>query len=88
MTKLMLCQDCLATIPYIEQGHLGEIKCTCGGDYCGCDDCADYAARLQQNHQQREAQIDCFEDIKQTWIQHPDRGWCLAVAQHEVAKHL
>ena len=78
MTRLMLCQDCLAISPCTEAGHLGEEHCKCGGDWCGCDDCAAYAAKLQQNHEQREAQGSLFDDTHE-WHEDPDRGWCLRI---------
>ena len=76
---LMLCQDCLATAKFTLQGHLGETRCGCGGEYCGCEGCAAQAQRLRQNHEQREAQRSLFEDSEHEWVCHPTRGWHLAL---------
>lgn len=40
---LMLCQDCLHVRPYSEAGHFGDYRCHCGGDFCGCNSCNDFA---------------------------------------------
>ena len=76
---LMLCQDCLATAPFTMRGHLGETRCGCGGEYCGCEGCAEQAAKLRQNGEQREAQQSLFEDSEHEWVCHPTRGWHLAL---------
>ena len=41
--SLMLCQDCLQVRPYSESAHFGEWRCHCGGDFCGCNSCNDFA---------------------------------------------
>lgn len=76
---LMLCQDCLATAKFTLPGHLGETRCGCGGEYCGCPGCAEHAARLRQAHQQRTGQGQLFEDQEHEWVEHPTRGWHLAL---------
>ena len=76
---LMLCQDCLATAPFTIRGHLGETRCGCGGEYCGCPGCAEHARRLRQAHEQRTGQGQLFEDHEHEWVCHPTRGWHLAL---------
>lgn len=44
---LVLCQDCLAVASYTEARHVGDEKCTCGGEFCGCASCNQDASRLQ-----------------------------------------
>ena len=79
MSELMLCQDCLAIAPATERGHLGEDHCTCGGDWCACEGCQQYARELQQQHEQRNAQgsFDFMDSHQHEWVCHPTRGWHL-----------
>lgn len=44
--RYVLCQDCLAVLPYTDDRHQEREFCTCGGQLCGCDDCNAEAARL------------------------------------------
>ena len=79
LPDLMLCQDCLATAPFTMPGHMGETRCGCGGEYCGCAGCAEEAAKLRQMHEQREGQLGLFDDSEHEWVCHPTRGWHLAL---------
>jgi RecJ-like exonuclease len=42
----VLCQDCLAVLPYTDDRHQEREFCSCGGQLCGCDDCHAEAVRL------------------------------------------
>lgn len=35
----VVCQNCMATMPFSLKRHQGEENCNCGGDFCGCADC-------------------------------------------------
>lgn len=52
---LMLCQDCLQVRPYCEFGHFGYYRCDCGGDFCGCTSCNDFAHGQGADFAKRQA---------------------------------
>ena len=52
---LMLCQDCLHVRPYCESGHFGDYRCDCGGDFCGCNSCNDFAYCQGADFEKRQA---------------------------------
>jgi len=52
---LMLCQDCLQVRPYSESGHFGDYQCDCGGDFCGCNSCNDFAHGQGADFEKRQA---------------------------------
>ncbi len=52
---LMLCQDCLQVRPYCEAGHFGDYHCDCGGDFCGCNSCNDFAHGQGADFEKRQA---------------------------------
>lgn len=58
---LMLCQDCLHVRPYSEDGHFGDYKCDCGGDFCGCNSCNDFAYGKGDDFVKRYAQDSANE---------------------------
>ena len=37
--RYVLCQDCLAVLPYTDDRHQEREFCSCGGQFCGCDAC-------------------------------------------------
>jgi hypothetical protein len=37
--KKVLCQGCLKLEKFTLEKHLSKIKCDCGSDFCGCNDC-------------------------------------------------
>lgn len=47
--RYVLCQDCLAVLPYTDDRHQEREFCSCGGQLCGCDDCNAEAVRLLLN---------------------------------------
>lgn len=53
--NLMLCQDCLQVRPYCESGHFGDYRCDCGGDFCGCTSCNDFAHGQGADFAKRQA---------------------------------
>ncbi|WFC62639.1 hypothetical protein EWH21_13230 [Pseudomonas sp. REST10] len=53
--NLMLCQDCLHVRPYSEAGHFGDYRCDCGGDFCGCNSCNDFAHGQGADFEKRQA---------------------------------
>jgi len=54
-SALMLCQDCLHVRPYSEAGHFGDYRCDCGGDFCGCTSCNDFAHGQGADFEKRQA---------------------------------
>lgn len=54
-SALMLCQDCLHVRPYCESGHFGDYRCHCGGDFCGCTSCNDFAHGQGADFEKRQA---------------------------------
>nr|DAU73754.1 MAG TPA: hypothetical protein [Inoviridae sp.] len=55
IAALMLCQDCLHVRPYCESGHFGDHRCDCGGDFCGCTSCNDFAHGQGADFEKRQA---------------------------------
>lgn len=55
--SLMLCQDCLQVRPYSESAHFGEWSCECGGDFCGCNSCNDFALGEGADFSKQQAQV-------------------------------
>lgn len=54
-SALMLCQDCLHVRPYCKAGHFGDYRCDCGGDFCGCNSCNDFAHGQGADFEKRQA---------------------------------
>jgi len=52
--KLMLCQDCGAVAPFDLDGHQEKYLCKCGGQWCGCDACAQEAEELTAARERQE----------------------------------
>lgn len=44
--RYVLCQDCLAVLPYTDDRHQEREFCSCGGQLCGCDGCNDEALQI------------------------------------------
>lgn len=47
--KYVLCQDCMAVLPYTDARHNEDEYCDCGGQLCGCDDCQLQAEKLTES---------------------------------------
>ena len=53
--KLMLCQDCLKVAEFSLPAHLDEVRCECGGQWCGCWACEADAEVI------REKLLKCYD---------------------------
>lgn len=67
--KWMLCQDCLAVLPWDDSD---DPACSCGGDLCGCDFCqvdidktkmGDKAILRRREHRAINDQLDIEDEI-------------------------
>ncbi|MGL5267594.1 MAG: hypothetical protein ACRC9E_15465 [Plesiomonas shigelloides] len=43
----VLCQDCLRVRAYTVARHNTDEQCQCGGDFCGCESCAETISGLR-----------------------------------------
>ena len=44
----VLCQDCGHADSYSDEKHRGRVKCSCGGEFCGCACCSGIARLSKQ----------------------------------------
>lgn len=58
MSHLMLCQDCGLVEPFNAAAHRGEVLCQCGGEFCGCDGCNNFARTLERAAMTKEDVYD------------------------------
>ena len=59
--SVVQCGDCLAIAKFTVEKHNEEEFCQCGGQWCGCGFCQDFAKRIFDENQQVLAHAESID---------------------------
>lgn len=62
--RIVICADCLLITGFTNEKHNEEEFCECGGQFCGCDYCQDFAKKTFDDDQHVIAQAELIDAAK------------------------